>query len=107
MNEAQERAVEMIRTGMMEEFDLSHGAGRYELKQFVVHEHETFVSVVAEVGMVGDEGKWSEIFCRNRVHIFIGKRGGMKYPMMKRGRWYTKRFKTLWCTYYDQEYRYN
>lgn len=81
MNKAQERAVERIRTGAFEAFDHSRGEGKYEIKKFEVNEHEYFVSVYAVVGMVGDEGTMAEIICRNKVHFFVGKRGGVTYPV--------------------------
>lgn len=70
---------------------------KYEIKQFDIDENEYFVSVVVEVGRKNDEGTLAEVFCRDRAHLFIGKRGGITYPVskqMKDGSWkhYYKRF---------------
>lgn len=94
MNKAQERAVERIRTGAFEAFDHSRGKGTYEYKQFTVNENKHFVSVIAEVGMIGDEGTLASIVCRDRVHLFVGKRGGITYPVWnaKRCHQYTRPF---------------
>ena len=34
------------------------------------------VSMVIEVGEIGDEGTLAAVFCRQRAHIFIGPKGG-------------------------------
>lgn len=104
MNKTQERTVERIRHDVMDAFDLSHGKGEFELKEFRVNECEYFVSVVAEVGMVGDEGSLASIFCRNRVHIYVGKRGAMTYPCYKNGKHSRRRFVGYWTTYVDQKH---
>ena len=82
-----------IRKGVMDTFDYSRGKGKFEIKRFEVEENKWFVSVVAEVGYVGDEGTLAEIFARDRVQLFIGKRGGMTYPVFKNGKYSTRRFK--------------
>lgn len=104
MNKKQEKTVELIKTGVMNAFDYSRGAGRYELKKFTVNECEYFVSVIAVVGMVDDEGTMAEYLCRDKVHLFIGKRGGITYPMFKNSHYYTKRFKNFITTSLDQKH---
>lgn len=69
-----------------------HKADSYEIKMFEVNENEYFVDVVVEVGMKDDEGTLAEVFCRERAQLFIGKRGGITYPVFKNGKSYTKRF---------------
>lgn len=93
MNRVQEQRVEEIRKGVMDTFDYSRGKGKFEIKRFEVEENKWFVSVVAEVGYVGDEGTLAEIFARDRVQLFIGKRGGITYPVFKNGKYSTRRFK--------------
>lgn len=61
-----------------------------ELKQWDVEENEYFVSVVVEIGGKNDEGTLAEVFCRDRAHLFIGKHGGVRYPVskqLKNGTW--------------------
>lgn len=103
MNKTQERVVERIRRDVMKTFDLSRGAGEYEMKEFTVNECKYFVSVVAEVGMVNDEGTLASILCRNRVQLFIGERGGITYPVFKNGKSYRKRFTGYFTTYMEQK----
>lgn len=56
--------------------ELSFQKGKYEIKRYEVDELECgLVSVVLEVGMIKDEGTWASIMCRDKVHLFIGKRG--------------------------------
>ena len=54
-----------------------------EIKSWKVEENEFFVSVVVEVGSVSDEGTLAAVICRERCQLFIGKRGGVKYPVSK------------------------
>lgn len=66
-------------------YDRKNGlATKYEIKQYEVKEYDCFVSVALEVGMKDDKGTWASIFCRDRVHLFIGKRGGISYPVCGR-----------------------
>ena len=95
MNKAQSKAIEKIRK--LAETIHGHLADKYEIKKWQLEEFETFVSVIVVVGMKGDEGTMAEIFCRERAHLFIGKRGGITYPVSKEqrnGEWkhYEKRF---------------
>lgn len=51
---------------------------KYEWKEF---KHELLewgvVSLVMEIGRKNDEGTMAAILCRSRVHIFIGRKGGL------------------------------
>lgn len=69
---------------MANELDFSRGKGGYEIKQYEVSDCDYFLSVVIETGSVGDEGTLASIICRERAHLFIGKRGGITY-INKRG----------------------
>lgn len=81
MTDAQAIALCRILKGL-ETFSMS--AGRYEIKQYEVEDCGFFLSVYAVVGMKGDEGTMA-IICRDRVHLFVGKRGGITYPVSGRG----------------------
>ncbi len=77
MTDRQERMVNRIKREAEECFD------SYEIKNFEVEENEFFVSVLIEIGTPGDEGTLAEAFCRYRVLVFIGKRGGTRIPCHK------------------------
>lgn len=94
MTAAQERALKRIQKLVENEFY----SDDYEIKEWDVKENEYFVSLVVEYGMKNDEGTYAEIFARNRAHLYIGKKGGVSYPVnkiLKNGNHknYTKRFK--------------
>lgn len=55
--------------------------GSYEIKEYKVHENEFFVNVILEVGMKNDEGTYASIVCRDRVQLFIYKKGRIEYPI--------------------------
>ena len=90
MTKSQERAVAQIRR--LAERNLLNPE-TYEFKEWEVKENEYFVSVYVVTGMKGDEGTFGEVFCRDRAHLFVGKRGGITYPVYKHGRHYNKVFK--------------
>ena len=72
-------------------FDFNRGKGNYEIKEYTVRGYDSFVSVILEVGMVGDEGTLAQVYARDRVHLFIGKRGGITYPSSdENGKWCAK-----------------
>ena len=79
MTKAQEIKIKAIQNEVMEDW-VRPG---YELKNWEVNENEYFVSVVVEVGLIGDEGTFASILARNHAHIFIGKNGGLTYPTKK------------------------
>ncbi len=60
-----------------------HGGGRtgrtheYEYKRWDVSQVGRNVSLVAEIGLVGDEGTAAALLARDYRHIFIGPRGGL------------------------------
>lgn len=78
MTQAQERRIEMIRREIEQEFFPMHR--NPEIKEFKVEELDWgSVSIVAEVGGIGDEGTYAAIMCRERIHVFIGKNGAISY----------------------------
>lgn len=54
---------------------------KWEIKEWKVTENEYFVAVIVETGMKGDEGTLASLLCRERAQLFIGKRGGIRYPV--------------------------
>lgn len=78
MTQAQERKVEMIRKEIEREFFPMHR--NPEVKQFDVEELDCgIVSLIAEVGGVNDNGTYAAIMCRERIHVFIGRKGSISY----------------------------
>ena len=55
-----------------------------EIKVWEIDENKYFVSLVVEYGLKNDEGTMAELYCRDRAHLFIGKRGGVTYPVSKK-----------------------
>lgn len=88
MTKAQEKAIERIRTLVEAEC-----GDRYEIKEWNIAEFPYFVSLVSETGLIGDEGTMASIFARDRAHLFIGKRGGITYPVIRNGKQTNRRFK--------------
>lgn len=96
MTKAQGKALERIKRLVEKEFY----SDEYEIKKWEVNENDYFVSLILEYGMKGDEGTLAELFARDRAHLFIGKRGGVTYPvskLLKSGKLksYQKRFKGI------------
>jgi hypothetical protein len=57
---------------------------RHEIKHWSVTSAGRSLSVVAETGLPDDEGTCASLFCRNRLHVFVGPRGGLS---AFNGRW--------------------
>lgn len=61
-----------------------HGLGRigraheYEYKRWDVRPVGHKLSLVAEIGRIGDEGTYAQLLARDRRHILIGVRGGLQ-----------------------------
>lgn len=102
MTKHQERAIERLRREVKEDLFFSKEEGKYEIKEFEVHENEYFVSVVFEVGLSNDEHTLASIFCRDHGQVFIGKRGGIRYPVSKNGKHFTRRFRSVLSVVIDQ-----
>ena len=77
MTRQQERKIEVIRN-YMNGYMGRHSDG-YEMKEEHIEELGVggIVSVVMETGMKEDEGTMAAILCRNRIHVFIGPKGGV------------------------------
>ena len=84
MTNAQERRIAQIEEIMM---NLVGHPETKEIKQKEIEEiTENIVSLVIEVGEIGDEGTMAAVFCRQRAHIFIGPKGGCStYTQSRRG----------------------
>lgn len=78
MTKSQENKVEYIKSEI--EYLKEHMHKNGEVKKFEMTEDEYgTVRILAEVGSVGDEETLAAIYCRDKVHVFIGKRGGIFY----------------------------
>lgn len=104
MTQAQEKRIESIRKDLEYEFFNNHK--NPEIKKFEVKELEYgSVSLIAEVGSVGDEGTCAEILCRERIHVFIGKNGAITYyPFSIKNGTTSRRLgrRSLYCVHYEQ-----
>lgn len=95
MTNSQKLAIEKIRR-LADKFYLEERDG-YELKSWRVEDCGKFTSVILEYGLIGDEGTLA-ILARGHAHLFVGKKGGITYPVnkiLKNGeyKWYKKTFK--------------
>ena len=88
MTKEQEKALNKIRilTGKLLYGD------EYEIKTFEVKEYADFISVYIVTGVKNDNGT-AAFICRDYAHVFIGKRGGVTYPVSGRKGQTTRRFK--------------
>ena len=102
MTNSQRNKINMIRAQAVN----LHGdfSKNYEIKQWEVEEYETFVSLVVEVGMIGDENTYAAIYARDRLHVFIGKKGGVTIPIYKSNKTIYKPFKFM--SYGDNNFKY-
>ena len=73
MTKYQERRIAQIEEIMM---NLVGHPETKEIKEKKIEDLGHCISMVIEVGQIGDEGTMAAIFCRQRAHIFIGKKGG-------------------------------
>ena len=97
MTKSQEMKVNMIRK---QAENLHHSySSDYEIKQWEVEENEYFVSVIVEVGLKNDEDSLASILCRDRLQVFIGKKGGATIPVYnsKTKKSYYRPFKSMQC----------
>jgi hypothetical protein len=88
---AQERAIARIRKDLVAEHYGSTSSD-YEVKRFEVTDREHFVTVVAETGLKQDEGTMAAVYCRRRIIVAIGPRGGVQVLNAKRKQgqgWFT------------------
>lgn len=89
MTKVQEKAIEDVRNLVNRELY----SDKYEIKRWEVNDGEYFVSLFVEYGLKEDEGTYAEIFARDNAHLFIGKKGGITYPVHKNGKYIKRRFK--------------
>ena len=76
MTKAQEKAIGRLRALVDKDCkDLSE-----EIKKFEVEEYEHFVSVFVVLGYENDSGS-IKFLARDYAHLFIGKRGGARFPV--------------------------
>lgn len=90
MTNAQEKKLASIKRNAEEDLFFG-GPEKYEIKRWEIKDYQSFVSLVLETGMKGDEGTLAEVFARDRAHLFIGPRGGTTYPVhyqTKNGNWH-------------------
>ena len=102
MTNSQRNKINMIRKQAVN----LHGdfAKNYEIKQWEIEEYDTFISLVVEVGMIGDENTYASIYARDRLHVFIGKKGGVTIPIYKSNKTIYKPFKYM--SYGDNNFKY-
>lgn len=74
---AQEKSIALIKERLLEKH-YGDSSPMYEMKEFDVKDEGWFASVVAETGMKGDEGTAASILCRRRVHVAVGRCGGLE-----------------------------
>lgn len=90
MTKQQGKALEKVR--MLVDAELY--SDDYEIKEWKISECEYFVSLVVEYGLKNDEGTLASLIARDRAHLFIGKKGGITYPVTKKnGEIVRRRFK--------------
>ena len=73
MTKQQERRIAQIEEIMM---NLVGHPETKEIKEKNIEDLGHCISMVIEVGQIGDEGTLAAVFCRQRAHIFIGRKGG-------------------------------
>ena len=101
MTNSQRNKINMIRKQAVN----LHGdfAKNYEFKQWEIEEYDTFISLIVEVGMIGDENTYASIYCRDRLHVFIGKKGGVTLPIYRNNKTIYKPFKQM--SYGDNNFK--
>lgn len=99
MTTQQEKAIKRIEELVRNEFYNDN----YEIKKWEVTEIYKSVSLYAVWGRKGDEGTLAEAYCRDHIHLFIGLRGGITYPVFTKRGDATRRFKSICTTAYEQK----
>lgn len=78
MTKAQEAVIKTVESYMLHRMCRRNEDDRYEVKRKEVDEvTENIVSLFIQTGLKGDEGTMASILCRDTVHLFIGKKGGV------------------------------
>lgn len=78
MTDRQTRTIKMLEQKAKDELFFG-GSDNYEIKKLETKEFDSFVSVVIVTGLKGDEGTMAELVARDRVHVFVGKKGGITW----------------------------
>ena len=98
MTKQQEVAINNLKQSIINGLFLNKD--KYEFKEFEIIEYDHFISLYFVVGMKNDEGTYASIVCRDRGQLFIGKRGGITYPV-------TKKLKNGTYKHYYKSYKHN
>ena len=98
MTKAQEMALEKFKTVVQR-----HNVMQ-EIKNFEVSDCGDYISVTAITGMEGDEGEYFLEMLRDKVMVFIGKRGAITYPVIKDGKQYKRKYDSYYKLIGDQLY---
>ena len=81
MTREQESVINAIEAYMLHRYVIGKrdDEKRYEIKYKQVDPiTENTISLVIETGLIGDEGTLAAILCRDRIHVFVGKKGGVR-----------------------------
>ena len=103
MTKSQEIKLNMIRRDAELMASQHHKDG--EVKTFDVKEYSTFISVYVCIGAKNDEGTMAEIYCRDKVTLFIGKKGAVTFPVwdQKHHEQRYKKYRSMFCACYDYD----
>lgn len=103
MTRSQEIKLNMIRRDAEIMASEHHKNG--EVKQFDVKNFESFISVYVVIGAKDDEGTLASVFCREKVTLFIGKRGKVTFPVWdeKNKEQRYKNYRSMFCACYDYD----
>lgn len=105
MTRQQENVIARIKRTVVQE--ICPNGTQYELKEFEVTEYDHFVALYCVTGLKDDEGTLAAVYCRDRLHLFIGKRGGITYPVDTKRHGLVRRElgrRSLFHAAYEQKY---
>lgn len=89
MTQLQEKAIDRIRNLVESDMYIDN----QEIKIWEVTDCDYFVSLTVEYGYKNDEGTLASLIARTRAQLFIGKRGGVTYPVInKKGQFVRRQF---------------
>ena len=103
MTRSQEVKLNMIRRDAEIMASEHHKNG--EIKEFDVKNYDTFIAVYVVIGDKNDEGTLAAIYCREKVTLFIGKKGAVTFPVWdaeKKQQRY-KKYRNMFCACYDYD----
>ena len=103
MTRSQEVKLNMIRRDAEIMASEHHKDG--EVKCFDVQDNKHYVCVYVCVGAKNDGGTLAEVYCRESVLLFIGKKGAVTFPVWdaenKEQRY--KKYRNMFCACYDYQ----